>query len=141
MLKTAVPRPDTSTLKYTCAAMEAFLQPEEHAAIPIQSGFTLIELAIVLFVVALLLGGMLLPLAGQQDIRNFGDTQKILIESRDALLGFAMANDRLPCPASAASNGVESPAGGGACTNPYDGCWTPASTSRSRRRSTSRNCR
>lgn len=95
--------------------------------IPAARGFTLIELAIVLFVVGLLLGGMLLPLAGQQDIRNFGDTQKILIESRDALLGFAMANDRLPCPASAASNGVESPAGGGACTNPYDG-FLPAAT-------------
>lgn len=90
-------------------------------------GFTLIELAIVLFVVALLLGGMLLPLAGQQDIRNYGDTQKILTESRDALLGFAMANDRLPCPASAASNGVESPPGGGTCTNPYDG-FLPAAT-------------
>jgi len=106
--------------------MEAFLQPEEHAAIPIQSGFTLIELAIVLFVVALLLGGMLLPLAGQQDIRNFGDTQKILAESRDALLGFAMAHDRLPCPA-VAPNGVESPLGGGACTNPHNG-FLPAAT-------------
>ena len=89
-------------------------------------GFTLIELAIVLFVVALLLGGMLLPLAGQQDIRNYGDTQKILVDARDALLGFAMANDRLPCPA-AAPNGVESPVGGGACTNPHDG-FLPAAT-------------
>lgn len=91
-----------------------------------QRGFTLIELAIVLFVVALLLGGMLLPLAGQQDIRNFGDTQKILAESRDALLGFAMAHDRLPCPA-VAPNGVESPLGGGACTNPHNG-FLPAAT-------------
>lgn len=89
-------------------------------------GFTLIELAIVLFVVALLLGGMLLPLAGQQDIRNYGDTQKILAESRDALLGYAMAFDRLPCPATA-PNGVESPVGGGACTNPHNG-FLPAVT-------------
>lgn len=92
----------------------------------VAKGFTLIELAIVLFVIALLLGGMLLPLAGQQDIRNFGDTQKILTESRDALLGFAMANDRLPCPATT-PNGVESPLGGGACTNPHDG-FLPAAT-------------
>ncbi len=70
-----------------------------------QRGFTLIELAIVLFVVALLLGGMLLPLAAQQDIRNYGDTQKILVEARDALLGFAVANDRLPCPAANAATG------------------------------------
>lgn len=85
------------------------------------------ELAIVMFIVALLLGGMLLPLSGQQDIRNFGDTQKTLADAREALLGFAMANDRLPCPASAASNGVESPVGGGVCTNPYDG-FLPAVT-------------
>lgn len=84
-------------------------------------GFTLIELAIVLFIVTLLLGGMLLPLAGQQDIRNYGDTQKTLAETRDALLGFAMANDRLPCPAVDAATGIESPVGGGVCTNPYNG--------------------
>ena len=58
---------------------------------PLIHGFTLIELAIVMFIVALLLGGMLLPLAAQQDVRNFGDTSKILADSRDALLGFAMA--------------------------------------------------
>ena len=44
-------------------------------------GFTLIELAIVMFIVTLLLGGMLLPLAGQQDIRNHGDTQKIMADA------------------------------------------------------------
>jgi hypothetical protein len=37
-----------------------------------------------------------------------------------------MANDRLPCPA-AAANGVESPPGGGACTNPHNG-FLPAAT-------------
>jgi prepilin-type N-terminal cleavage/methylation domain-containing protein len=34
------------------------------------TGFTLIELAIVMFIVTLLLGGMLLPLSAQQDVRN-----------------------------------------------------------------------
>ena len=94
-----------------------------------QRGFTLIELAIVMFIVALLLGGMLLPLSAQQDIRNFGDSQKTLAEARDALLGFAMANDRLPCPATATSNGLESPVGGGVCTNttPNDS-YFPAAT-------------
>ena len=93
-------------------------------------GFTLIELAIVLFIVALLLGGMLLPLSGQQDIRNHGDTQKILAEAREALLGFAMANDRLPCPATT-PNGTESPVGGSTalipCTDPHGG-FLPAAT-------------
>jgi prepilin-type N-terminal cleavage/methylation domain-containing protein len=84
-----------------------------------QRGFTLIELAIVMFIVALLVGGMLLPLSAQRDIRSLGDTQKILADTRDALLGFAVANERLPCPASAASNGRESyctfGAAGGPC--------------------------
>jgi len=92
-----------------------------------QRGFSLVELAIVMFIVALLLGGMLLPLSAQQDLRAQGETQKILTEARDALLGFAMANDRLPCPASSTSNGQESPVGGGICTNPHDGFF-PAAT-------------
>jgi prepilin-type N-terminal cleavage/methylation domain-containing protein len=91
------------------------------------SGFTLIELAVVMFIVTLLLGGMLLPLSAQQDVRAYGETQKILTEARDALLGYAMANDRLPCPASSTSNGVEDPVGGGACNHPYDGFF-PAAT-------------
>jgi prepilin-type N-terminal cleavage/methylation domain-containing protein len=91
------------------------------------SGFTLIELAIVLFIVSLLLGGMLLPLSAQQDIRNRNDTQKQLTDAREALTGFAVANGRLPCPATAVSNGVEAPPGGGACTAPYDG-FLPAVT-------------
>ena len=92
-----------------------------------QRGFTLVELAIVMFIVTLLLGGMLLPLSAQQDVRSHGDTQKILTEARDALLGFAMANDRLPCPASSTSNGVEDPSTGGPCNHPYDGFF-PAAT-------------
>jgi prepilin-type N-terminal cleavage/methylation domain-containing protein len=93
-----------------------------------QQGFTLIELAIVMFIVSLLLGGMLLPLSAQQDVRNYGDTQKRLADARDALLGYAMANDRLPCPASSTSNGVEDRnAGDGSCNHPYDG-FLPAAT-------------
>ncbi len=80
-----------------------------------------------MFIVSLLLGGMLLPLSAQQDVRAYGDTQKILSEARDALLGYAMANDRLPCPASSTSNGVESMSSPGVCTNPHDG-YFPAAT-------------
>lgn len=91
-----------------------------------QLGFTLVELAIVMFIVALMLGGMLLPLSAQQDVRAYGDTQKVLADARDALLGYAMANDRLPCPASSTSNGVEDPVGGGTCNHPYDGYYPSA---------------
>ena len=105
----------------------------------LQRGFTLVELAIVMFIVALLLGGMLLPLSAQQDIRSQGDTQKQLAEAREALLGFAIANGRLPCPAwdgsgtdSVNTFGGESFAAGGnaangLCGHFYDG-FLPAAT-------------
>lgn len=91
------------------------------------NGFTLVEIAIVLVIIGLLLGGMLMPLTAQMEQRRVSETQKALDEINQALVGFAIANDRLPCPASPASNGVESPLGGGACTNPYDG-FIPAVT-------------
>lgn len=91
------------------------------------SGFTLIEMAIVLVIVGLLLGGILMPLSAQIDQRRISETQKTLDEINQALIGFAIANGRLPCPASAISAGIESPAGGGVCTNPFNG-FLPAAT-------------
>ena len=64
-----------------------------------QNGFTLIEMAIVLMIVGLLLGGLLVPLSAQMDQRNISDTQKAMSEIKEALIGYAMANGRLPCPA------------------------------------------
>lgn len=91
-------------------------------------GFTLAEIAVVLVIIGLLLGGLFVPLTAQIDSRNVNDTQKTMSDIRDALLGFASANGRLPCPASATSNGVESPTSGtGLCTNANDG-FVPAVT-------------
>lgn len=81
-----------------------------------QRGFTLAEVAIVFAIVALLIGGTVLTLAAQNEAREIADTQRALEAARDALLGFAVANGRLPCPANAGSGGQELPAGGGACT-------------------------
>ena len=86
-----------------------------------ERGFSLVEMAVVLVIVGLLIGGLLAPLANQIDARNFADTQKRIESSREELLGFAISNGRLPCPASSTSNGDESPSGGGTCTNYYDG--------------------
>ncbi len=96
------------------------------------SGFTLVEMAMVLLIVALLLGGMLVPLSAQMEQRNISDTQKALSEIKEAIIGYALANGRLPCPASSTSNGVESFAGGGNasngnCSNFYNG-FVPAAT-------------
>lgn len=90
-------------------------------------GFTLTELTIVLVIVALLIGGLMVPLSAQRDAQAFTDTQRQLAEIRDALLGFAAANGRLPCPAPPDATGIESPVGGGACANAWNG-FLPAAT-------------
>jgi prepilin-type N-terminal cleavage/methylation domain-containing protein len=78
-------------------------------------GFTLVELAMVVLIVALLLGGMLGMYSRQVELSKISDTKRTLETVRDALVGFAAANGRLPCPATSASNGLEAPAGG-TCT-------------------------
>lgn len=62
-------------------------------------GFSLVELAVVFLIVSLLIGGMLLPLAAQQDVSSRLTTEKSLSDIREALIGFAIVNGRLPCPA------------------------------------------
>lgn len=64
-----------------------------------QQGFTLVEIAIVLMIVGLLLGGMLVPLSAQMEQQKVSATEKQLDEAREALIGYAVANGRLPCPA------------------------------------------
>jgi prepilin-type N-terminal cleavage/methylation domain-containing protein len=73
----------------------------------IPRGFTLVEIAIAVFIITLLLGSILVPLTTQVENRNFDNTQRILDQAREALLGFAAANGYFPCPASATSNGQE----------------------------------
>lgn len=90
-------------------------------------GFTLVELAVVVAIVALLLGTLMYTLSAQSDQRNFEETRRRLDSAHDLLLAYAIANGRLPCPATATSNGYESPVGGGTCTTSYGG-WLPAVT-------------
>ena len=81
-----------------------------------QAGFTLVELAISIFIIALLLGSILVPLATQVEQRQVSDTQKKQDEIKEALIGFALANGYLPCPAVSAANGQEGPRVAGVCT-------------------------
>lgn len=90
-------------------------------------GFSLIELAIVLIIVALLSGGLLISLSAQQENSAIAETQRRLNDARDALLGYVAANGRLPCPAIGGATGVESPLGGGSCNDNWDG-FLPAVT-------------
>lgn len=62
-------------------------------------GFTLVELAIVLVIVAFLTGGLLMGITAQRASAENSDAQRQLDNIRDALLGFAMVNGCLPCPA------------------------------------------
>lgn len=92
-----------------------------------QRGFTLVELAIVLIIVALLSGGLMMSLSAQQEAAAYVETQRRLNDARDAILGFAAASGRLPCPATPGTTGVEAPLIGGNCDHPWDG-FLPAIT-------------
>jgi prepilin-type N-terminal cleavage/methylation domain-containing protein len=61
-------------------------------------GFTLVELAVVIAIVALLLGALLVPLATQVQNRNIKETRLALKEIKEALMGFAITQGWLPCP-------------------------------------------
>lgn len=90
-------------------------------------GFTLVEMAVVLVIVGLMLGGLLVPISAQMDIEAFRKTNTSLDDIKESLIGYAIINGRLPCPASSTSNGIEEPVGGTTCTHPYDG-YLPAAT-------------
>lgn len=80
-------------------------------------GFTFVELAIVLVIVGLLLGGLIVPITAQMDMQAFRKTNASLEEIKESLIGYAIINGRLPCPATAVSNGLESfcPLAAGTC--------------------------
>ncbi len=86
-----------------------------------QHGFSLTEMAVVLVIVALLIGGMILPMSAQQDIRNNSETETTLGNILEALYGFAASHAAsdgkpyLPCP-DTDSDGAENRTGN-ACTN------------------------
>lgn len=66
------------------------------------SGFSLVEMAVVLTIVALLIGGLLPTLSGQIEQRRRTETRKLLDEIQQALIGYAIINGRLPCPTTTA---------------------------------------
>lgn len=94
--------------------------------------FTLIEVLMVMLILTVVLAGMAIPLATRVALHRYEETRRGLDEAREALLGFAVAHGRLPCPATASTNGLESfaPGGGalnGRCSNFHDGFLPAAS--------------
>ena len=92
-------------------------------------GFTLIELAIVLVIITILIGGLAVPLAAQIQARRIAETKKTLEEAHHALVGYAMSHPSttnpdkpyLPCPDTDGDGRENRP--GDSCTN-ADG-WFP----------------
>jgi prepilin-type N-terminal cleavage/methylation domain-containing protein len=84
---------------------------------PEPRAFALLEVIVALAVLALLAGALALPLAAQLQMRRADETRRLLADAHDALLGFAAAQGRLPCPADTASAGLEAFAPGGDAIN------------------------
>ena len=63
-----------------------------------QCGFTLVEIAIAIFIITILLGSILVPLTTQIEQRQVSETQKMLEDIKEALVGHAVARGYLPCP-------------------------------------------
>jgi type II secretory pathway pseudopilin PulG len=81
------------------------------------AGFTLVEMAIGILVIALLLGSILVPLSTQVEQRKISETQKAMEEIREALLGYAITQGNLPCPAASATVGSEGGRTAGVCND------------------------
>jgi len=82
-----------------------------------QSGFSLVEMAIVLVILGFIIAALLLPLQAQRDQNFKVQTENALVIAQKALLGYAQTRGRLPCPAPVvSSNGLEDPLGGGVCS-------------------------
>lgn len=62
------------------------------------SGFTLIELAVVLVIVGLVLASLFVPISTQVNQAQIIETRRDLLDIKEALLGYSLINGRLPCP-------------------------------------------
>jgi prepilin-type N-terminal cleavage/methylation domain-containing protein len=82
-----------------------------------ESGFTLIEIAIVLLIVTILLGYTVALFPRQQELKQFRAADQEMDEIINAIIGFAQVNGRLPCPAIPASIGLEDEGGANECGN------------------------
>ena len=79
-----------------------------------REGFTLVELAVVIAIVGFLLSAFLAPLRTQIDAARIRETERMLGEIRDALIGYAITHGALPCP-DVVSDGIDGSAPA-ACT-------------------------
>ena len=62
------------------------------------SGFSLLEVSMVLLIMGLLLGSVVQPFGAQLLDRQRAQTRSQLYDIRDAVVGYIVANHRMPCP-------------------------------------------
>lgn len=99
--------------------MKALPAPTRH------QGFTLAEVATVMVIVALVLGGIMMGLPTQIENARTSEAHSLSDNVRSALLGYAIQNQFLPCP-DITGNGLEGRAPAGNCTS-NEG-WLPFAT-------------
>lgn len=94
-------------------------------------GFSLVEIAVVLVILSVLLAIVAVPVSTQLNQRRATETQRLIDLAQQALIGYASANGRLPCPATDGtiiggvnSFGDERFAAGGNATNGQCEYWT-----------------
>jgi prepilin-type N-terminal cleavage/methylation domain-containing protein len=91
-----------------------------------ETGFTLLEVAIVLLIVSILLGYTVALFPKQQELKRYKQADRDMDIIIDTIIGFAQVNGRLPCPSNAASAGIS--AGGGATDCTIFGGFVPSSS-------------
>lgn len=92
-------------------------------------GFSLVELAVVMAIVALVLGGAMFTLSAQVETRNFNEAQLRIEQAKELLLAYAVVNKRLPCPARYVSDADNSQGQESFCSAEKPAaCGTPTTT-------------
>ncbi|MDQ7016628.1 MAG: prepilin-type N-terminal cleavage/methylation domain-containing protein [Gammaproteobacteria bacterium] len=81
-----------------------------------QAGFSLLELAVVLFVLSLLAAGVLTPLKAQRENQQIRSTKISLERLSKVILGYTLSQGHLPCPDSN-GDGWQNRLGNSRCQN------------------------
>jgi prepilin-type N-terminal cleavage/methylation domain-containing protein len=84
-----------------------------------ETGFSLMELAVVLMIIGTLMSGVLVAVSQSTENARITNVSAQLREIEAAIYGYAQTYGRLPCPATVppdAQAGAEEPLGGGVCT-------------------------
>jgi prepilin-type N-terminal cleavage/methylation domain-containing protein len=96
-----------------------------------EGGFTLLELSIVLVLIGVIIGGGLMTFTASVQATQFNKTVERMDNIEKALLNFAVANNRIPCPADltltatgSANYGLEAGAGSGSAIGVATGACT-----------------